>query len=224
MRPAGVSTSTIGSSQKSPREPLRTISISRLARRAASRIAAATLSAPTATAAASPGTKMRVIIVARASMRRCAPSRAAPSVRRPASPTARRRTGQGNRSASTVTRPSGAVAPMRGRVASSTLCERIAPASTGRPRRGRASAHDGRPARGGSRDRTRRRHAPRRARGSAPRRSTARPPRHVAECRLHGVQDRQQRTVQVQQLPDALLRQLRNPRRSLNHLLPRTRH
>ncbi len=46
----------------------------------------------------------------------------------------------------------------------------------------------------------------------------------VAEFILQGVKDRQQRAVQVQQFPDALLRHLRVPRRSLNHFSPRTRH
>jgi hypothetical protein len=56
MRPAGVATSTSGSSQNMPREPLRTIRTSSRRWRTAPAIASATSSAPTETAAESRGT------------------------------------------------------------------------------------------------------------------------------------------------------------------------
>ena len=100
MRPSGVSTSTIGSSQNRPREPVRTIWISMPRRRASSCNAAATLSAPTARAAASRGTKKRIIIATpRSRSRRSSRRPDAPWARRRASPRVRRRTGRGNRPA-----------------------------------------------------------------------------------------------------------------------------
>ena len=60
--PRRVSTSTIGSSQKRPREPVRTSATSSPRARASSAMARAAASAPTERAAESPGTKTRALM------------------------------------------------------------------------------------------------------------------------------------------------------------------
>ena len=129
MRPAGVSTSTSGSSQNRPREPVRTIST---ATPCAARLVGDAPPRPCRRRRRGPPHR---------GGRRCAssspdlardvvdrnPASAAPSARRRASPTARRRTGPDNRSASTVSRPSGVVPPHSTPKRSRTLCATASP-------------------------------------------------------------------------------------------------
>ena len=62
MRPTGVLTSRSGSSHKAPRDPFRTMEISMPSNLAIAKTLAATSSAPTETAALSPGMKMVILI------------------------------------------------------------------------------------------------------------------------------------------------------------------